>query len=111
MDQVNVSEAFVKAGDLMAKRLAKEGMVSLTEVPDLYRIQVDDRWAVEVHAHQDEVIDLLPAFVMRVEFNGWPAAVLDVHGGTFAAGTEANEGKFIEAVEAALQKEAADGQQ
>lgn len=41
-------------------------------------------------------------FQAKIEFNGWPAGIIDPHGGIIAAGEAANEDTFIAAIEADL---------
>lgn len=44
----------------------------------------------------------LPPFAVYVEYNGWPAGIIDPRGGILAAGMAANEDSFIADIEADL---------
>ena len=65
---------------------------------------VDDRWVVKVNGHREQV-ESVPPFSALLEFNGWPAGIIDPFGGTIAAGELANEDTFIAAMEAAIERD------
>lgn len=44
----------------------------------------------------------VPPFSVYVQFNGWPAGILDAGGGVLAAGEAANEKNFIDALKKRL---------
>ena len=59
-------------------------------------------WQVEVHAQDDQVIDDLEAFTIRVRWNGWTAGIITLAGGMTAAGELSNEDTFISALQSGL---------
>ena len=96
-------------------KLAWMGVVTLAmrdgikRLPDhnggIYERKIDDRWRVVMNGNKTLVehngIEL-PPFGVYVEFNGWPAGVIDPGGGVIAAGEVANEDTFIAAIERVL---------
>jgi hypothetical protein len=95
-------ESFVLAVDLaMAK-----GFRSIKDVPGCVEIEVDEHWRVSFNGHRQTAhtstgLDV-PPVTMAVEFNGWPAGLVNAGGGTIAAGALANEATLCEALRAAL---------
>lgn len=79
-------------------------------LPDgLYRRKVGDLWRIVLNGTNKESPKqddhpALPPFAAYVEFNGWPAGIIDPSGGILAAGEAANEDTFIAAIEADLGK-------
>jgi hypothetical protein len=68
--------------------------------------QIDDRWWVAVNGHAEPKLSShsnIPVnpFEAYVEYNGWPAFVLNPYGGHGAAGSLANEDTLIAALKAA----------
>ncbi len=63
--------------------------------------KIDDHWFIKINGHSKEMQGI-PAFHMTIEYDGFPAGILSPFEGTIAAGTEANEDTFIEAVEKKL---------
>ena len=67
--------------------------------------QIDEQWWCAVNGHKEEMEcshgGKVPSYSALIEFNGWPAGIIDPFGGIVAAGTVANEDSFIAAVEAA----------
>lgn len=69
--------------------------------------QVDAQWFFAINANRVETKCStgvsVPPMGIYVEYNGWPAAILDVTGsGEFVMGTAANEATFIEALQRAV---------
>jgi hypothetical protein len=80
----------------MVARLADK----LGEAPikdKLWTHKVDDHWLVKINGCPKEK-ESIPPYHMMVEFNGFPAGCVSPFEGVFAAGTEANEDGFIDAV-------------
>jgi hypothetical protein len=70
----------------------------------LYHVKLDDRWEFWVNAtDKPQEADGAPVnpYECYVKFNGWPAGLFTPYGGTFAAGSAANEESFCEALKAA----------
>jgi len=60
-------------------------------------------WRVRLNGAGEEQ-DGIPPFTASIEFNGWPAGLIDPAGGVIAAGELANEDTFIAAARAALRE-------
>ena len=101
-------EAFVAVAE-MAQAL---GIKPLNQHDGCWTFQVDDQWWIAVNGHKepkparspqgaskDEPFMVDP-FHAYIEFNGWPAGVINPRGGTIAAGAVANEDAFIAALRA-----------
>lgn len=58
-------------------------------------------WRVRLNGDGEEQ-DGIPPFTASIEFNGWPAGLVDPAGGVIAAGELANEDTFIEAARAEI---------
>ena len=69
--------------------------------------KVDDHWFVKINGCPEKK-ESIPPYHMLVEFNGFPAGCVSPWEGVFAAGTEANEDLFIDAVMAKLESMGAD---
>ncbi len=59
--------------------------------------KLDDHWSIKINGFHEEK-DSVPPYHMMIEFNGFPAGCVSPWEGVFAAGTEANEDEFIDAV-------------
>ena len=59
--------------------------------------KLDDHWSIKINGFHEEK-DSVPPYHMMIEFNGFPAGCVSPWEGVFAAGTEANEDAFIDAV-------------
>jgi hypothetical protein len=106
---VDYCEAFVAVMEL-AQAL---GVSNINRLDGCWTHRVDDQWWVAVNGHSTEqpavspdgasghVPVNVPPYGCYVEFNGWGAGFFDPFGGTFAAGSAANEDTFIEAVKRA----------
>ena len=80
----------------------------------VWEYQVDEQWWFAINgnknprgcsrlAKHEGTASEIPPFCIYVEFNGWPAGLFHpIHGGQFAAGSAANEGAFIRALEQCL---------
>jgi hypothetical protein len=65
------------------------GFIPLNQHPGIVRFNVDDSWKLSMNGHT-ETIEQVPPFSVYVEFNGWPAGIIDPSGGCIAAGQLAN---------------------
>lgn len=72
-----------------------------------WEYQVDERWFIALNGHDvpmklrgRQQVEVQP-FRVYIEYNGWPAGVMDYGGGIIAAGEAANEETFIAALQAA----------
>lgn len=97
-EETQVAESYHIAAELLLARLNKEGYENLKVYPGIYKLAVDDRWQIECHSQHGETIELLPAYTLRVKFNGWLAGYIVPSGGVIAAGARANEDTFIAAL-------------
>jgi len=80
----------------MVARLADK----LGEAPikdKLWTHKLDDHWSIKINGFHEEK-ESIPPYHMTIEFNGFPAGCVSPWEGVFAAGTEANEDAFIDAV-------------
>lgn len=69
--------------------------------------KVDDQWWLAINANRGDVKCAVgvtvPPMRIYVEYNGWPAALLDFTGsGEFVMGSAANEATFIAALQKAV---------
>jgi hypothetical protein len=85
----------------------KDGVVPIASAPDgIYRRKVGE-WQITINGTEKDKPETdshpkLPRFAVYVEFNGWPAGIIDPAGGLLAAGAAANEDTLIAAIEADL---------
>ena len=69
-----------------------------------WEFQIDEDWKIAINGHKEPTpcsmsdVPLMP-FHCYIEYNGWPAGVINPVGGIIAAGSDANENTFIEAIE------------
>lgn len=80
-----------------------KGVTNLAAHPGLWESQVDEHWKIRVNGHS-ETVEGVPRYSAAIEYNGWPAGIIDPSGGIMTAGSEANEDTFIAAVVAATGK-------
>jgi hypothetical protein len=96
-----ISEAFMAVVD-WSEAL---GAAPMNRHAGCWEHAVDERWWVAVNAHKEPVAcshgPEVPPFTCYVEFNGFPAGLINAYGGTIAAGSVANEDAFITALKAA----------
>ena len=85
------------------------GVREIDNLEGCWECQIDDDWWIAVNGHKDpceakppqhEKTIEVPPFTAYVEYNGWPAGLLDPKGGIIAAGDYANEQTFVAACEA-----------
>ena len=106
MNEPSLIEAFMKIAEL-GNAL---GAAPLNKHPACWECKVDKRWKIAVNAHKEPKVSSMSKvpiepFHAYVEFNGWPAGLLNPYGGTIAAGECANEDTFIAAIEARIARQ------
>lgn len=98
-----LSEAFTRVCDLALAL----GVKSIKDLPGCWEYQVDEHWWIAVNGHNGATRCAkgadVPPFRCYVEFNGWPAGIIDPYGGTIVAGEAANEDAFIAALDKAIE--------
>lgn len=104
-----ICEAFLKVG-MLAHAL---GARSIKDFSGCWQHQFThdgSLWQIALNAHLEPneaspigaMACQVPRLSVAVWFNGWLAAIFDPRGGTFVAGTLANEDAFIEALDAEM---------
>jgi hypothetical protein len=83
------------------------GLRSIKSLPGCWEFQIDGTWWIAVNGHDEPMATSkggtpVPPFMAYVEFNGWPAGLLDPYGGMLAAGTIANEAALTRAIETTI---------
>lgn len=66
--------------------------------------RIDDHWRIVANGHRQEIQHngvRVPPFSVYVEFNGFPAGILDAYGGLMAAGEAANARALARALRSA----------
>lgn len=82
------------------------GVSGINKIPGAYEIKIDECWYLAVNGHQKEIKVkpknlmevMLPPFHFAVWFDGFLAGLFHPEDGVFAAGSGANEKKFIKAI-------------
>lgn len=92
---IPVNEVFLEIGEYAYR----QGARSIKDLPGCWEAHVDKHWWIAINAHTKEMKTStgipVPACSAYVEFNGWPAAVVNAAGGWIAAGEIANENEFL----------------
>ncbi len=96
MEQDQVCTAFYAVAKLA--EVLKESPIR----DKIWEHQIDRHWFIKINGYSKQV-NGIPPYNMFIEFNGYPAGILSPFDGTIAAGTEANEDTFIEAVKKKLE--------
>lgn len=83
----------------------RRGVTTLKGIPGCWESQVDAQWWLAINGHAEATRttkggEPIPPFSCYVEFNGWPAGLLDPYGGAIAAGDVANADSFRAALSA-----------
>ena len=102
MTEERIAEAFYLASQVLYNKAQEEGYKHLGEYPGIIKATLGS-WDIRLHTH-DEKIEGDDPFTIYVEYNGWPAGVVDAGGGVIAAGAAANEDAFIAACREALRR-------
>ena len=115
MNEKPIGEAFMAIVELSLAL----GVSKINTLPGCWQHKIDEYWSVAVNGHQEEIALAsdaafpgaqgisVPPFHAYVEYNGWPAGLLDPYGGSIAGGSAANEDTLIAAVRAAMPQEGA----
>lgn len=75
------------------------GVKSISNLSGLWESKIDDQWTIKCNGHK-ETIDGVPGFSWLIEYNGWPAGILDIMGdGIICAGEGGNEENLRKAIE------------
>jgi hypothetical protein len=103
MGQATESVSAVFAG-IVELAIAK-GAQSIRDLPGCWEMQIDAEWWVAVNGHAETTpcshgAEVAP-YTAYLEYNGWPAGIVNPKGGIVAAGEAANEGTLLRALEAA----------
>lgn len=81
------------------------GVKKIDKLPGLWVNKVDDTWTIKCNGHL-EAIEGVPPFSWFIEYNGWPAGIMDIMGGgILCAGEGGNEANLIAALESKMKKE------
>ena len=80
------------------------------DLPGCWEYQIDEAWWIAVNGHKEPVSVFrpqhpgvpvsVPPFTAYIEYNGWPAGLIDPARGTMAAGEGANQDAFMAACDA-----------
>lgn len=103
MSEAPISEAFV----LLAELAQKDGIASARDFEACWERQIGEHWWIALNAHKEAKPQThsdakVEPFHCYLEFNGWPAGIINPYGGIIAAGDAANEDAFISAIQAEL---------
>lgn len=102
-EEVGLLEAFM----VVAELFGAIGVTDARNIEGCVEHQIDKQWFVALNGHDEPTAcsksrnPVMP-YHIYVEFNGWPAGVLNPYGGCIAAGEAANETTFIAAVKSAI---------
>lgn len=92
----------------LAELVLAAGGAPLNKHEGCWEHQLDEHWWIAWNGHREDRscsrAASVPPFHCFVEYNGWPAGLIQPYGGIIAAGAAANENTFIAAIEAALSK-------
>jgi hypothetical protein len=104
-----MTEQICEAFDWIAQVGVAAGAAPLNKHPACWEYRIDDKWWLAVNGHRAPMLcshSEIPVdpFTAYVEYNGWPAFLVNPRGGHGADGEGANEDTFI----AALQRKLAD---
>jgi hypothetical protein len=105
-----ICEAFARLVDLM---IVQGAPMPITKHEGAYECVIDANWKATFNGHPTEQKHghiTIPAFTAVIDYNGWPAGLMNPYGGVIAAGECANETTFIAAVNAQIDRLAARSQ-
>ena len=85
------------------------GATGLAHRATCWEREIDQHWRVALNGTRAPLSPArggppIPAFSALLEFNGWPAGVVDPRGGVIAAGDCANEASVIAALRGAIER-------
>ena len=99
--------------DLAAQIADKEGGVPLNKHNGCWVKKLDEHWTIAINGHGEPKkynnCDI-PPYTMYVEFNGFPAGIVDPFGGVMATGELANEDALIAILKSVLGEAEGGGQ-
>jgi hypothetical protein len=82
------------------------GVPPMNQHEGCWEHQVDERWRIAANGHRQDRMtskgEIVKPFTVYIQYNGWPAGLIDAGGGIIAAGEGANEETFIRALELAI---------
>lgn len=91
-------------GQLLIDYALSQGAKQVNKIPGLWDNKIDEHWRIQFNPHHD-VLGNVPPFSWYVEYNGFPAGILDIRGdGIICCGEFANENGLMEAIERKMQK-------
>ncbi len=98
--------------DAIVKMCSRLGVRNISTLDGCWTYKIDDEWWVAVNGQTTPQTAISPTdiefnrqgtevdpFTAYIEYNGWPAGIVDPYGGTFAAGDAANAETFVAACE------------
>ena len=89
------------------------GVRDISKLDGCHELAIDDHWWIAVNGHKEPTRcsrgPMVDPFAIYVEFNGFPAGILDSGGGCIAAGESANHDSYVQAVTAAVERARASG--
>ena len=97
--------------DAILEMCDRLGVRDIGSMDGFWTYVIDDHWWIAVNGHKVDVEAQspqhvnptpVPPFTAYVEFNGWPAGLIDPYGGTLAAGEIANAETFMAACDAVV---------
>lgn len=96
----------LNAMDLIAQLAIKHDAGPLYKHDGCWEHQVDSRWWIAVNGHKQPMPcshgPEVEPYHAYIEFNGWPAGIINPFEGTLATGEAANEQTLCEALEKAI---------
>lgn len=97
-----MAERIVEAMMRVVELAEKLGVTKINEMDGCWEHQVDEKWWIACNGHQETTRNShgaeVPPFHVYVEYNGWPAGLINPRQGVIAAGEGANERTFIAAL-------------
>ena len=97
----NLPEVYAAVVELALRLGAKD----IFKLAGCWEHQIDAQWWCAVNGHAEATRSShgasVPPFCLVVEYNGWPAGLIDPGGGVIAAGEGANEATLLEALRVA----------
>lgn len=105
---IELAELHATALDAIVNLTVALEVKDINQLPGAWEQRIDDSWYIAINGHDDDfdvrpkdsMKATIPPYHFAVWFNGWLAGLLHpFDGGVFAAGSEAYEVSFAEAVE------------
>lgn len=87
-----------------------EGAAKINQLPGIWESTIDEHWVIQCNGHPETIDHILP-YSWSIEYNGFPAGILSIHGeGILCAGEMANEQALIAAIERKMNSKGATGE-